>query len=392
MENNIQAKIFSKQFFLENLLVLFFTYDFIVKIIVHITKISAFYNYVIVFKVLIVIMAIYKFGLTYKRKVFISSIVGLSIAYGITQITNLDVLGINDIQFNGYYFLSSVLPILFVFYCNDYDKDIIEKQVNRFLWFMAFSAAFVFIGYLLDIGVFRSYFRGGRFGYSGFLLYHHEAGYIYFIVINLLYLKFKRKKTIVNLILFLFIFISSFILGTKKSLFFTIIFLIYFVIDNIKRRKELLIGLGAVVVLSLLFFNTLSQIFDKYYVLLGKIYREDGFWSSFLSYRNVLFNERLYPYVTESPSFFNILFGWPLFNGHRSELEVFDLFLFFGLTGLLGYFWFFKNILKRLNIMSYFLVFSLIFGALFSGNLLVSVNVMIMIVIALKYFNIKTTK
>ncbi len=389
MGNNNLEKVFSKQFFLENLLVLFFAYDFIVKIIVHITKISAFYNYVIVFKVLLVLIAIYKYGLTKRKKVFVYSIIGLSIAYSITQLFNFKILDINNIQFNGYYYLSSVLPIAFIYFCNDYSKEIINKQVHRFLWFMGFSAVFVFVGYLLEIEVFRSYFRGGRFGYSGLLLYHHEAGYIYYIVIHLLYLKFKRNRTTVNLILLLVIFLSSFLVGTKKSLFFTVIFLIYFIIDNIKRRKELLISLGTILVLFLVFFNTVHQVFNKYYVLLGKIYREDGFWSSFLSYRNVLFNEKLYPYISDYPSVFNILFGWPLFSGHRSELEMFDLFLFFGIAGFVAYFWFFKNILKRLNFMSYFLVLSLIFGALFSGNLLVSVNVMIMIVITLKYFNLK---
>ncbi|WP_146603182.1 hypothetical protein [Olleya aquimaris] len=240
---------------------------------------------------------------------------------------------------------------------------------------------------MFQIEVFRSYFRGGRFGYSGFLLYHHEAGFIYFIIINLLYYKLKKNKNNTNITLFLIVLFLSLLVGTKKTLFFNIIFFCYLFVDNIKNRKAVFLT-TITAVLGLLLFN---KSLLKFYNLFKEIYEKDGFWSSFLSFRNILFNERFYPYVTENNSIINIIFGWPFFNNHRTEMEIFDVLLFFGLVGLISYIILFVKILKGKNKLSYFLVLTLLIGTVFSGNLLASVNVMILLFITLKYINLQET-
>ncbi|WGD35772.1 hypothetical protein [Olleya sp. YS] len=376
-----------KQFFLENLLILFFGYDFIIKIIVHYTQISLFYNYVIVFKVLIVLAVITSIGFNSINKTYVLPLLGLILAYIITQLFHYNNLSIDDIQFNGYYFLSSVTPILFLLFFNNYSSDITKSQVNKVIWFLVISSVFLLIGYLFQIEVFRSYFRGGRFGYSGFLLYHHEAGFIYFIIINLLYFKLKKNKTNKNIFLFLIVLFLSLLVGTKKTLLFNFIFFCYLFADNIKNRKAVLLTLVSAALGLLLFSKSLL----KFYYLFKEIYEKDGFWSSFLSFRNILFNDRFYPYVTENNSIINIIFGWPFFNNHRTEMEVFDAFLFFGFIGIICYTMLFIKILKGKNKLSYFLVLTLVIGAVFSGNLLASVNVMILLFITLKYINLQET-
>ena len=85
----------------------------------------------------------------------------------------------------------------------------------------------------------------------------------------------------------------------------------------------------------------------------------------------------------------NAIFGWPFFNDHRTEMELFDLILFFGLLGVACYVIFFIKFLKGKNSLTYFMVISLIIGAILSGNLLASVNVMVLLFLTVKYLNIK---
>ena len=185
---NFLFKKMGKDFLIKNFLVLFFAYDFLIKIIVHYTQISLFYNYVIVFKVIIVMALILNTGFKKINTSYFLPLIALILAYVITQFNNYNSISIDDIQFNGYYFLSSTTPILFLIFCGNHSLDIVNSQINRFVWFIVFSSFFLFIGYLFEIEVFRSYFRGGRFGFSGFLLYHHEAGFIYFIIIFTVFL------------------------------------------------------------------------------------------------------------------------------------------------------------------------------------------------------------
>lgn len=372
-----------KIFFLENLLLIFFVYDFLIKTIVYYTEIKLFFNYVIAFKALIVLIIVFQQGFRQINKIYLLPTIGLVICYVITEISNYKALGLDDIQFNGYYFLSSITPIAFIFFITNIDIKIIRVQINRLVFFLILSSGVALLGYLFEINVFRSYYRGERFGYSGFLLYHHEAGFIYFILINILYYKFKKCKSKINLFLFLFVLMTSFIVGTKKTLFLTLIFIGYLLIDNIKNIKTLLIISVLGVLNAIVFYDNLN----KYYLLFSRIYKEDGFWSSFLSYRNTLFLENFYPYITYEGSIKNIIFGYPFFNNNRTEMEVFDLFLFFGLIGIFCYIIFFIRLLKKKNKLTYFIVISLITATLFSGNLLASVNVMLLLFFTIFYIN-----
>ena len=275
--------------------------------------------------------------------------------------------------------------MIFICFSSPIKQSVSEKQLTRFTWFLLISSLFVLIGLVFNIDLFKSYFRssGSRFGYSGFLLYHHEIGYIYFILLNILYYKFKKHRNYVNIILLLFIMIASLFTGTKKTLFLMLFFYLYIIVDNIKNIKRLLTIIFSAILGMVLF----SDLLKKYFLFFYSIYENEGALSSFLSYRNLLLTENLYPYIYNNNSFFNVLFGWPEFRNHRSEMEFFDLFLFFGISGIVCYVIFFKKILRGKNRQTYFMVFSLLMAALFSGNLFISVNVIFLMYITIVYIN-----
>ncbi|WP_411766127.1 hypothetical protein [Winogradskyella sp. A3E31] len=379
-----------RQFLFNSILILFFSYDFIVKVIVAYTDFKLLYNYVIVFKVIIISLLITNFDFKKIRAKYLAPITILTASYIITQLSAYQFLKLEDINFNGYYFLSSIISILFFIYL-EYKQQELDKErvVNGFLLFMMINSVCVIIGYLFEIQVFESYFRGNRFGYSGMLLYHHEIGYLFFIAIILAYHKIKKRTTVFNCIGFFLIFFSSFLFGTKKTIFFTLFFVIFLIIQNLKNYKALITYSSIVVLVGLFFHKTLNSIYNTYYDLFYNIYVNDGFWSSFLSYRNDLLFEKFTPYLSDEMNLQTLLFGFPIFNNHRTELEFFDLLLFFGVLGFVSYFLYFKLLLNGKNKTSYFLVLSLLFGSLFSGNLLASVNAMVLLVITLKYINPK---
>lgn len=376
--NNIK---FIRNFLLKNLLLLFLCYDLLVKIIVEFTEISNFYNYVILFKTLIVLTV-----LDFKiNKSYFFLIIPLITSYFFTQLYYINTLEKQDILFNGYFFLSSIVPLIFVCFSSSIRQQVVAKQLDKVVFFLSISSFFILIGLYYNINLFKSYFMATkpRFGYSGFLLYHHEIGYIYFIFLNILYYKYKKYRSLFTIIMLIFIMIISLFTGTKKTLFLMFFFYIYIIIDNIKNKKQLIVIIFSAIFGVVLFYD----LFKKYFLYFYSIYEKKGILSSFLSYRNLLLKENLYPYIYNNSSFLNILFGWPEFRTHRSEMEFFDLFLFFGITGIITYVIFIRKILEGKNKQSIFMVISLLIAALFSGNLFISVNVLFLMFFTIIYIN-----
>ncbi|MEM5539413.1 MULTISPECIES: hypothetical protein [unclassified Olleya] len=255
---------------------------------------------------------------------------------------------------------------------------------------MALNSVTILIGYFLNLNVFKSYFFGGnRFGFQGLLLYHSEAGYLYFIAICVAYYLYLKKKDMVMASVLVLLVVCSFLIGTKKASLLTLIFLLYFFIDNIKLLKQKITYyfLAGSLLMIFLFRHVIQDVFAKQFSLFNRVYLEEGFFTSFTSYRNVLLQNYFIPYIEENWGVLNYIFGGPKFANSRVELELFDLILFFGLTGVVAYVLFFKNLCTSSAKYSNFIIFSLIFASLFSGNLLTSVNTIVIMFISVLFIN-----
>ncbi|AXO80786.1 hypothetical protein DZC78_10445 [Olleya aquimaris] len=388
----ITDKIYNKNFLLKNSLLFFFTYDFIIKLFVSYDIANlTYYRYGIVFKILIIISAYISYNQYKVDYKFLTPIILLSISFLVSQLSFSSTLNQANILFNGHYFLNSVFALLFVYMFN---KTIILRvlnyQIKFFIWFMALNSVAILIGYFFSLNIFKSYFFGGtRFGFQGLLLYHSEAGYIYFIAICMAYyLYLKNSNAFLGGVLLL-LFVTSFIIGTKKASFLSLIFFLYFFIDNIKllKKRGTYYFLASILIITFLFRHIIVDIFTKQFSLFVRLYSEEGFFTSFTSYRNVLLQKYFIPYINDNWGVLNYIFGGPKFANSRVELELFDLILFFGLGGIVAYVSFFKNLCTSSTKYSNFIIFSLIFASLFSGNLLSSVNTMVIMFVSVLFVN-----
>jgi hypothetical protein len=385
-------KIYNEAFLLKNIILLFFTHDFIIKLFVsHDIANLTYYRFGIIFKIIIIISAYVFYN---KHKVdynFILPIALLSIAFIVSQLTLCSSLNLANLLFNGHYFLSGLFALLFVFlFKKTIIYSILKYQVQGFIWFMAINSVVILIGYLLNLNVFKTYFFGGtRFGFQGLLLYHSEAGYLYFIAICVAYFLYLKKKDVIIGSILVLLIVCSFLIGTKKASLLTLIFLSYFFIDNIKLLKQKITYyfLAGILLSIFLFRHVIQDVFYKQFSLFNRVYLEEGFFTSLTSYRNVLLQNYFIPYIEENWGILNYIFGGPKFANIRVELELFDLILFFGLIGVVAYVSFFKNLCTSSTKYSNFIIFSLIFASLFSGNLLTSVNTIVIMIISILFIN-----
>jgi hypothetical protein len=88
----------------------------------------------------------------------------------------------------------------------------------------------------------------------------------------------------------------------------------------------------------------------------------------------MLFNDAMH-YIHENWNFLNYFIGGIDFNKVRVEFEFVDIFLFFGIIGIVVYTLFFKNAFFKKNNIVYNLILSAILLISFlSGNLIVSIS------------------
>ncbi|GAA0714319.1 hypothetical protein GCM10009430_07330 [Aquimarina litoralis] len=361
------------------LLPLFFSYDFIAKVFYKNEVTRLFYDYAVAFKICYIVVGLFLFRklITYNTKTLYVAFV-LGICYLVNQLLLYDFLDTKNILFNGYYFLSCFFSVLFIAFISSIKAEVLKKVIDFFLIFITLNSIAVLAGFIFEINIFKTYFRGDRFGYQGFLLYHSEAGYIYFL--SLIgyahkYGKEKKAKYFGNIIL---IFFTVFLIGTKKAIFSAVLFLIYFLIANKHLFKSRLFTFSFLVALAGIVV-VLQNLWDKLLHKFILIYQHQNLVSALLSYREITLKEHAIPFMTEKWNFMNYIIGGPLFSSVRVELELFDIFLFFGILGVLCYGVILVKVLKNTNKrILHFSTFALLIATLFSGNLVSSMNVMLL--------------
>ena len=246
----------------------------------------------------------------------------------------------------------------------------------------------ILLGYIFDIEIFKTYPNPNRFGFSGIFNRANQVSYItilfmFIYVYKLLILKINKAK-------FFFALLASLLVGTKKILFSIIIILVYFL--YITRKKYIKSKIIVITVLSLsilLFRNNLKLFFISNFSIFMDIYKEHGFITMIMSFRDKNLREAAQVHIIERWEFLNILVGGSDFTLIRSELAFIDLFLFFGLIGILIYLVLAKLFYDLIdnNSKTLLLLLSLIiFTASMSGGFFSSVNIPFIFIVILFYF------
>ena len=239
-----------------------------------------------------------------------------------------------------------------------------DKLTNTYLfvtfeWILLLNSLFIIIAFFGDIELAKTY-TGSRFGYNGFFSSSATSSYLYiiyilsFLVSTIHKPNFSWKPGL--------IFLSCIFVGTK-ALYGTIIFVIFYLLARYSKQQKIISNKFIYFLFSAVLIFVMILFYRKY--SLNNSLNE--FLSKLISYRDTLFFENTIPYVKQKWNFINYLFGGIENYDLRSQMELFDVFFFFGIAGGLFYFYFFYQLFLNKSRLSIILIFvSLIF--LISGN------------------------
>tara|TARA_R110001583_G_scaffold123833_7_gene275310 strand:+ start:1279 stop:2352 length:1074 start_codon:yes stop_codon:yes gene_type:complete len=280
--------------------------------------------------------------------------------------------------------------LLFLFIDIREDTSSVERLLKIFEFFFFVNLLAIIIGFFFEIRVFQTYYLGNRFGYKG--IYSNSGQTSLFFILMMFYYSHKllfqgfNKWILLKLLLTISI---SLLIGTKRIYFFLPILIFYylFFLNGIRKLNTYKIA-GFVVVIGFVFFDKIKLIATNTFSLFYKIYEEKGFISSFTSFRSDLISDIISERVIPKWGFLNYLFGGLGFSHGRSEMGFIDLFLFFGIVGLILYLYFYKIILdfKFSHHFYWFFVSSLTLIVFIADAFILDTNVPILLFLICSYF------
>ena len=246
----------------------------------------------------------------------------LPVIFVIGQLTINDSFSENSLVIFGKF----IAPILFYIIFSEARLNPNYRKITFqiFEWGMLVNSCLLLIGFLFDFNLFESY-RGNRFGYSGIFLSPGVASYAYLVTLFYFVIAFKEK--VWKNWKFIFIFSSCLFIGTKAIYLGQIILVLYTLTLVKTKYKKLFIALLGIIgaVAAYLFFFKFG--------LFNKVRETNGLLSAILSFRDRLLLDNTIPYIQENWSFINYLFGGVSNFDLRSQMEVIDIFFFWGILG-----------------------------------------------------------
>ncbi|MEL0651813.1 hypothetical protein V6246_10300 [Algibacter sp. TI.3.09] len=281
------------------------------------------------------------------------------------------------------YFIKFVYPIvIFLFFSIDYIQQINKKLLfSVFEYLMIFNSILILLAVVFDIQIFRTYFTS-RFGYNGLIISSSSSSYIYALFLIFLITKYKKnilKKWTNYIILLAIVFV-----GTKALYLFSLCFVCFYfwVYSNIDKKMLLALLVTVIFLILYVFFFQIG--------IFNEIREQDGLISSVFSYRDRLLLEKTIPYIKENWSFTNYLFGGINDLRTKSQMEVVDVFYYFGILGGLYYLYLYlKAFFKfKSNLNIVFLLGALLFIVFLSGNFFTYSSIVIYLVILSEYLKL----
>lgn len=255
------------------------------------------------------------------------------------------------------------LPIILLMFSSlQNEQEHIKKLIIFLELIFIINAVFILLGFLFDINVLSTYSGGVRFGYKGIFSRSGQTSF-YFIIFILYYFHLLIEKQN-KLIFFKFIFsiTVSLLVGTKRIYFFLILLILYYFFVNKGFKRQITYKIFALTsALVICFWQNINSSFNKVFILFQNIYFEDGFMSSLTSYRSDLLLNTFNEFIKTKWTILNYIFGGASFQDYIfiTGMDLLDLYLFFGLIGILVYwkiFIFILNFKMRGSFLTFFLL------------------------------------
>lgn len=293
---------------------------------------------------------------------------------------------IHQFTLGGFYQVNNYLFIfLFVAVFNKYSQKerLSYELVNILKAFVYINTIFVILGILTKNHIFYSYPFSERVGYVGLFTSPGYLQYIYMILIIFLYKKYIYTKKIKELLLFIGI---TLIIGKKGVLLFLgILFIIHFCFVHKYKFIFRTITIFGILISSVL-MKDIILFAIKIFPFWESIYLNYGIKSLLLSYRDVLFNEGML-FIDNNWQIINYFIGGDDVT-NRVELDIVDLYMFFGALGTILYIFFLRvNFFRSSSYIDTMLVLSIFTVASLSGGLLNNVNLMMYLFLAVNTLN-----
>lgn len=251
--------------------------------------------------------------------------------------------GQNIIILNKYLY---VFIIYFSGYKVMHSTEPLQKILQVMELIFIINSILAIIGFVAKLPLFNA-FPGQpyRFGYNGLIFANNEAAEFYFIGISYFYYKgyilgLKGKWKLLLMLL------GALLLGSKGIYFFLLLLLIYHIFFVARwYAKIILLFLFSGLVISIISF-ILSAKGQAVFSFLLNLANRDGVISMLLSSRDK-YAEIKVPLILNNWTIVNCFFGGQDQFIYNLELDLLDLFFFFGIVGtILLLFLYFKTIFR----------------------------------------------
>lgn len=343
-----------------------------------------FFNFSLVIKAMFiafVALDVLKNSKTYKNSLLF--LTTMTVIFFIGQLSfNNFLLGPNIVE-NCIYFGRYLFVFVVLLFLMNNQNSLTARFYKVYEYIVIINSIIVIITIVFDLPIFKTYYH--RFGSSGAFM--TPSIITYFNAIALTYFLYQflfKKKKLIELIL---VSAVCFLTGTKAMIFFFVLSTIHVILLKklYTKRNFYLVFLGVGVILFLAKEKIFEFVYENFKPLI-KVYQERGAFSSLTSLRDVNFKNNFLPVLSEKWTWLNYLFGGTDFEIYRIEFEIFDVFLYFGIIGMLLYLiFYFKNVINfsRMNRFGKIQMGILILTALISGNFLNNAPVALYLIIIL---------
>jgi hypothetical protein len=253
-------------------------------------------------------------------------------------------------------------------YVRDFNNITIQ-HIHKFQkWLVVIVCISIIVGLVFDISFFKTYFKL-RFGFSGLL--YPSSFTSYFVILQILYFYTYNKWNQESSYHLPLLIICACLTGTKSVYMFLAIFIISYFFEKRLYKICWIWALNILaLILTILLRNELIDALKSNFKLMSKIYMEYDFITFVLSFRDRNLLEAI-DYISKDWSIINFFIGGVNRKTLIVEMGLIDLFLSFGLIGVLLIFkLFYDSIYQHLKIDKYdkTLLGALLLIVLLSGN------------------------
>ena len=240
-----------------------------------------------------------------------------------------------------YFYLKFTLPLLFFSVWPALKNESLygEKILEITEFFLKVNACFILLGALINLPFFESYPLSGRWGYSG-LLFHKSLNNILYGIFLIRHCTSKNQ----NFITITLFTISLLLMGQKAGLLYLFLFFSLIIVKNKTIRILLLSVAGIVLAFASYWFPFVVKLSPFWQA----IYEKHGSLGTILSLRNENIS-RIFENA-ENFDFLSVLLGGISRYPEIVEMFPFDLFIYFGVVGLISSLAFYKYWVPNLKV------------------------------------------